>query len=267
MPAPADLPLLPLAVLAGVLGLAVGSFLNVVVHRVPLGQSVVRPSSACPACGTPIAVRDNVPVAGWLLLRGRARCCGARIPLRYPLVEAGTAALFVAVAAWVGWSWSLPAWLYLAALSVALTLVDVDVHRLPDVLVLPSYPVAAALLVVGAGAAGEWERLPRAAGGALALWALYRGLKLVHPGGMGWGDVKLSGLLGLHLGFVGWGAVVVGAFAAFVLGGVLGLALLAARRATRRSRIPFGPWMILGTWVGAVWGADVASWYLGVTGL
>jgi leader peptidase (prepilin peptidase) / N-methyltransferase len=120
-----------LIVLAAAFGLIVGSFLNVVIARVPDGESVVRPGSRCPACLVPIAPRDNVPVLSWVLLRGRARCCGVRISVRYPLVEAGTAIAFATVAAWSPTVWLLPALLYLAAVSIALALIDVDTFRLP----------------------------------------------------------------------------------------------------------------------------------------
>jgi leader peptidase (prepilin peptidase)/N-methyltransferase len=131
---------------AAVVGLLVGSFLNVVVHRVPLGQSVARPPSACPGCGTAIRPRDNVPVFSWLLLRGRCRQCGEPISRRYPLVELGTALLFAVMALRFGLDPVLPAYLYLSAVGLALALIDLDCKRLPDVLTLPSYPVALALL-------------------------------------------------------------------------------------------------------------------------
>lgn len=265
---PADLlPVAPLVVTMGALGLAVGSFLNVVIWRVPRGESVVRPRSACPACGTGIRPRDNVPVASWLLLRGRARCCGAAISPRYLIVEATTAVAFMAVTWWLGWSWALPAWLYLAAISIALTAIDLDVRRLPDAIVKPSYAVLAALLAGAAVAQGDPRAIAGAAIGAAALGSLYLLIVLISPRGMGWGDVKLSGVLGMALGFLGWQMLAVGAFAGFLIGGVVGAALLVGGRIARRTRIPYGPWMIVGTWVGAVWGAPVASWYLGVAGL
>src|SRR5215210_2305964 len=125
--------------IAGLLGLAVGSFLNVVIHRVPRDESLVRPGSQCPHCGSAVRSRHNVPVLGWLLLRGRCADCKAPISARYPLVEAGTAALFLAVAAKFGLSWELPAYLYLAAVAIALAAIDLDVMRLPNAIVLPSY--------------------------------------------------------------------------------------------------------------------------------
>jgi leader peptidase (prepilin peptidase) / N-methyltransferase len=254
-------------VAAALVGLLVGSFLNVVIIRVPAGQSVVRPRSACPTCGQPIAERDNIPVLSWLLLRGRARCCGEPISGRYPLVEAATAAAFAAVAAWVGASWRLPALLYLAAISVVLTMIDLELKRLPNAIVLPSYPVAAALLVLAAVAEGEPGRLVRAAVCCAGLYAFYFALMVVYPSGMGFGDVKLAGVLGLYLGWFGWQYAVVGAFLAFALGGVVGLALMAVGRAGRKSAIPFGPFMITGAWLGFAIAAPVTTWYLNTTGI
>jgi leader peptidase (prepilin peptidase)/N-methyltransferase len=248
--------------LAGVLGLAVGSFLNVVVWRVPRGESVAHPPSACPGCGHPIRARDNVPVVSWLGLRGRCRDCGARVSVRYPLVEAGTAVLFVLVA-WHIEPWAVPAFAYLAAIGVALTLIDLDTHRLPNSIVLPSYPVLGALLGLASWGTGDLDALVRAAIGGTALWAWYFGLCLAYPRGMGFGDVKLAGLLGAALAWLGWGPFAVGSFTAFLLGGLFSVALLVTGRATRRTGIPFGPWMVMGAAVGIavgepLWGAYLA---------
>lgn len=246
-----------------VLGLVVGSFLNVVVYRVPRDQSVVRPASRCPVCGHRVRARDNVPVLSWLLLRGRCRDCGTRISARYPLVELGTATAFALVALRFGASWELPAFLYLAAVSIALALIDIDVRRLPNAIVYPSYPVGVALLTLAAAGTGDWGALGRAALGAVALFVFYVVLVVVHPRGMGMGDVKLSGVLGLHLGWLGWSAVVVGGFLGFLVGGLYGVALLASRRAGRRSMIPFGPFMLVGAWLAVVVAQPVTDWYLG----
>jgi leader peptidase (prepilin peptidase)/N-methyltransferase len=249
-------------VLAGVLGLAVGSFLNVVIHRVPRGESLLRPGSHCPACAAPVRPRHNVPLLGWLVLRGRCADCRAPISARYPLVEAATAALFVAVAARIGLTPALPAYLYLAAIAVALAMIDFDVRRLPDPIVLPSYLVGAALLTPAVVAGGDWRPGARALLAAALLWSFYFGITLLYPGGMGFGDVKLAGVLGLYLGWLGWGAVVVGTFAGFLLGGVVGAGLLLARRAGRRSAIPFGPYMLAGALAALFVAAPVADWYL-----
>lgn len=246
--------------IVGLLGLAVGSFLNVVIYRLPRGESLVRPGSHCPRCGTEIRHRHNIPVLGWLLLGGRCADCRAPIGARYPLVEAGTAALFVAVAARFGWSWELPAYLYLAAIAIALAAIDLDVLRLPDQIVLPSYGVAVVLLVPAAIAEHSWDAALRGLLAAAALYAFYRLLAVV-PRGMGGGDVKLAPLLGFYLGWLGWSSVAVGAFAGFLLGGIVGMALMALRLAHRKSRIPFGPYMLAGAFLAVFAAAPIAGWY------
>jgi leader peptidase (prepilin peptidase)/N-methyltransferase len=254
-------------VVAAVLfGLIIGSFLNVVIVRVPAGKSVVRPRSTC-ACGEPIRGYDNIPVLSWLLLRGRARCCGEPIGVRYPLVEALTAIAFGAIAGWVGLSWELPALLYLAAIGVALTMIDLEWKRLPDAIVLPSYGVAAALLILAAIGEGRPGRLLHAAIGGIALYAFYFVLTVVYPAGMGRGDLKLAGVLGLYLGWYGWQYAVVGAFLAFVVGGVVGLGLMVFGTAGRKTQIPFGPFMVVGAWLGLAFAAPIAHWYLHASGI
>ena len=263
-----------LVVVAGLLGLVIGSFLNVVAYRVPAGISLLR-ESRCPHCDAPVRWWQNVPVVGWLALRGRCASCGAGISARYPIVEAVTGLLFAFVAWWfVGPATqagtSLPpaativvtiAFLYLAAISVVLTLIDVDTHRLPNVIVLPSYIVGALLLATACLLGADWWALARAGIGMAAMFAFYFVLRLIRPDGMGGGDVKLAGLLGMHLAWLGWGPLVVGAFAAFLLGGVVGIALMALRRANRRTAIPFGPWMIAGAWVGIFAGEALGRFY------
>jgi leader peptidase (prepilin peptidase)/N-methyltransferase len=156
----------------------------------------------------------------------------------------------------------LPAYLYLVAIAVALTLIDVDVRRLPNVIVLPSYLVAAVLLLAPAVTTGEWDAYLRALGGALALFALYFALAFAYPAGMGFGDVKLAGVLGLYLGWLGWGELAVGAFLGFLLGGAWGVALLLARRAGRKSAIPFGPFMLGGALLAVFVGGALADAYV-----
>jgi leader peptidase (prepilin peptidase)/N-methyltransferase len=258
-----------LVTIAALVGVMIGSFLNVVIHRVPRGESVIRPRSHCPACDAPIRPRHNVPIVSYLLLGGRCAACRARISARYPMVEAATGLLFAAAAAWALSSDRgplLPALLYLAAAGVALAAIDLDVHRLPNVIVLPSYPVVAILLAAAAWWSGDWGALGRAAIGAAALFAFYLLLVLVYPAGMGWGDVKLAGVLGGVLAFVSWAALVVGAFAGFVFGAVVAVAVLASGRGTGRTALPFGPFMLLGVATGVVFGADIASAYWGVLG-
>ena len=250
-----------LAPLVGVLGLVVGSFLNVVVHRVPRAESVVRPPSHCPACDAPVRAWQNIPVLGWLALRGRCANCRTPISLRYPLVEIGTAVLFVAVTGRFGLTWTLPAYLYLAAISVALALIDLDVQRLPDTIVLPSYLVAGVLLLGPAAIAGHWTDALRALAAMTVLYVGYWLLAVAYPAGMGFGDVKLAGLLGLYLGWLGWSSVWVGTFAGFLLGGLVGTVLLITRRATGKTAIPFGPAMLVGAFLAVFAAAPIATWY------
>jgi leader peptidase (prepilin peptidase) / N-methyltransferase len=250
---------------AAVVGLVVGSFLNVVIWRVPRGESVVRPPSYCPSCEARVLPRDNVPLVSWVLLHGRCRSCGAGITVRYPLVEFGCSVLFAAMTVRFGFDAVLPAFLYLAAVGLALALIDLDVHRLPNALTLPSYVVASVGLSVGAVAHHEPVRLVHALVGMAAMYCFYFLLMLLKPGGMGFGDVKLAGVLGLYLGYIGWGALAVGAFLAFALGGVAGVGLMLAGRAGRKSKIPFGPYMIAGALIAVFVGQALAHYYVRIT--
>ncbi|WP_426325008.1 prepilin peptidase [Microbacterium sp. E-13] len=277
---------------AGVFGLLIGSFINVVAYRVPAKISLMR-ESRCPQCDTAIKPWHNVPVLGWFALRGRCANCKAAISPRYPIVEAVTGLAFAAVT-WWGLAvyddllnatlsaylalpavdgvvkpadvWALGvvvvAFLYLATVSILLALIDLDTKRLPNSIVLPSYVVAGVLFCVAALLSGEWDALLRAATGMVALYVFYALLRLARPGGMGGGDVKLAGVIGIYLGWLGWGALLVGAFAAFVYGGVFGIILILIRRAGRKTAIPFGPWMILGAWTGVFAGETISRWYV-----
>ena len=228
----------------GVLGLLIGSFLNVVIYRVPREESILFPGSHCPNCEAPVRARHNVPVLGWLMLRGRCASCSEAISARYPLVEVGTAALFVAITIRFGLSAQLPAYLYLSAIGVTLAMIDFDVRRLPDSIVLPSYVVSVLLLMPAGAVSGDWWVATRSLLGMAALWTIYLVIALAYPNGMGFGDVKLAGVLGLYLGWLGWGALLVGGFGAFLIGGVGGGALIATGRASRTTAIPFAPCMI-----------------------
>jgi leader peptidase (prepilin peptidase) / N-methyltransferase len=256
--------------LAG-LGVIVGSFLNVVIYRVPDGKSIVRPASACPGCGTPIAARDNIPVLSWLLLRGRCRTCHAPISARYPLVEALTGVVWV-VLGW--WCWGpdgidplLPLLLALGSAGVALWFIDLDHHRLPDVIVLPLYPVTVIGLALAGLVTGEWPLADSLVG--LAAWLLLIGGLWLFSGGraMGFGDVKLAPVLGATLGWVGISSALVGLLAAFVLGGVLGVVLLVSGRARRGTHMPFGPFLLLGALIGLLAGEAIGAAYLAMVGL
>jgi leader peptidase (prepilin peptidase)/N-methyltransferase len=250
------------AIGCALLGLLIGSFLNVVIWRIPRGESVVRPASHCTSCDTDLHAHDNIPVISWLLLRGKCRFCYGRISIRYPLVELGTGILFGAVAVKVGPHESLPAFLYLAAISVALALIDLDVKRLPNAIVLPSYLVGLLLLGIAAVAEPSMHALLRGLLGMAAYYGAFLLLVLIYPRGMGFGDVKLAGVLGLYLGYLGWDVLAVGAFGGVLLGGVTGIVLMASNRAGRKSLIPFGPFMLTGALVAIFAGVQIAHVYV-----
>jgi leader peptidase (prepilin peptidase)/N-methyltransferase len=269
-----------IAVALGAFGSLIGSFLNVVVYRVPAGLSVVSPPSACPNCGHAIRGHDNIPMLSWLLLRGKCRDCATPISARYPLVELGSAVFFAVVALRfvpvvdLGGSGlvtaagvvQVAAFLYLAAISLALALIDLDTGRLPNVLVLPAYVVGAVAFGAIAILTGDPAPLLTAAIGMVVMGGLYLALALLRPGAMGFGDVKLAGALGLWLGWLGWSQLAVGGILGFVLGGIFGVVLLAAGRG-RRAKIAFGPWMLAGAWIGILIGAPISQMYLSLFGL
>jgi leader peptidase (prepilin peptidase) / N-methyltransferase len=233
------------AATGAVVGLLAGSYLTVLIARVPEGENVLRPPGRCPRCGATLRAPDMIPVAGWLRLRGRCRACGERIGAWYPAVELITGALFAVMGLRIGFTPVLPAVWYLVAVAVALTVIDLRLHRLPNRLTLPSYPVAAVLLGVAAlGSPGVTRHLLGALAGMAATWVFYYLLLVIYPAGFGGGDVKLSGVIGLYLGWFGTQALLLGALGAFALAGLTGLVLLVTRRATRKTMIAFGPFMV-----------------------
>lgn len=263
------------------LGASIGSFLNVVVYRVPAGRSVVSPPSACPRCGTQIRWYDNVPVLSWLLLRARCRTCRTPISARYPVVELVTALSFAGVGALFGpailSAASVPtayaagstliAYAYFSAVSIALALIDLDHHRLPNAIVLPSYGVLAGLFGLAALLTREPESFARSLAGAGILFGGYLIIALISPRGMGLGDVKLAGVIGLALGWLGWGQLAVGAALAFLVGGLVAVVLIVAGRARRGTGIPFGPCMLAGAWIAIIAGDPIWQAYLALVGL
>jgi leader peptidase (prepilin peptidase)/N-methyltransferase len=257
------------AAFAGLLGLAIGSFLNVVIYRVPADLSVVSPPSRCPNCGALIRNRHNVPVFGWLVLRGKCYDCKAPISPRYPIVELLTGLLFAGMTLRIlhlDLAWALPAYLYFVAIGVALTMIDIDHKRLPDKIVLPSWAVISILLVLATAADGNWGDLGRAGVGAAALFAFYFLMAFIYPAGMGFGDVKLSLILGGLLGYLSWSAFAVGTFGGFFLGSVGGVLLLATGRGSRKTAIPYGPYMIAGTLIAIFVSSPISDAYLDLLG-
>jgi leader peptidase (prepilin peptidase)/N-methyltransferase len=253
----------PLYVLGPIvaLGLVIGSFLNVVIYRVPRQESIVFPGSHCTRCEAPVKARHNIPVVGWLVLRGRCHECHCAISPRYPLVEAGTAALFAAVTLRFGITVELPAYLFFAAMGVTLAMIDFDVRRLPDSIVLPSYVVSALLLMPAGAADAVWWPAVRGLIGAATLSAIYFALALAYPGGVTFGDMKLAGLLGLYLGFLSLGAILIGAVGGLFIGGFGGTMINAARSREGSVAIALGPCMVAAAGGALFLTTPITNWY------
>ena len=236
-----------LVVGCAVLGLAVGSFLNVVIYRVPRGQSIVAPPSACPHCAVTITPRDNVPVLSWLILRGRCRACHAPISPRYPIVELATAILFASLAARLGFNWALPAFLVVFAGLVALAWIDVERLLLPRAIVYPVLALELAGLLVAAALTGSWGRLFVGLASGAVWFLLFFSINTANSQWLGFGDVRLSPVLGFALGWLGVRYVLLGFFAANLIGAVVSLTLIALKRVSREQQIPYGLYLALGT--------------------
>jgi len=250
-----------LVVPAAVLGLIVGSFINVVSHRVPRGESVVRPRSRCPECQTEISPRDNIPIVSWMVLRGRCRRCSVPISVRYPATELATAVVFGLAAVRFGPAPVLPGYLLLFAGLVAVTVTDLELRLVPKRIVWPVYAVGAVLLTAAALLDGEPVRIRDAALGSAAAFAVLFIIHLISPRGMGFGDVRLAALLGLFLGWLGPAHVGLGIFAGFVSGGLAGVIALSMGR-SRRSALPFAPFLAFGTLAAVLAGQPILDWYL-----
>jgi leader peptidase (prepilin peptidase)/N-methyltransferase len=252
---------MPVAFLpAAAFGLLIGSFLNVVAYRLPRGESLARPGSHCPSCDAPVGPRDNIPVLSWLLLRGRCRRCSEPIARRYPVVEALTAALFAAVAVVHAHDTAmLVLGLVLVAFLVPIALIDLDHRIIPNRLTAPA-AILALVLGTALDPGGELERLiaGAAAGGVLLVPSL------LHPSGMGMGDAKLVGVLGLYLGR----GIAPAFLVAFVVGTAIGLAIILRKGlvAGRKTGVPFGPFLALGGLVGVLAGDELVQAYLDTFG-
>lgn len=247
------------------LGLVFGGFLTVAIHRLPVGESLSRPRSRCPGCGAQIRTVDTVPVVSWLLLRGRCRSCRARISPVYPLTELVTGALFVAVALTFEDPWRVVLLGPILGLLVAVTVIDWRHKIIPNRLVYPATVVTAVYVVVADLAGGQLDAL-RAGIGFLAYGAGLLIVALISPRGMGMGDVKLAALVGLTLGGLGLAFVAVAAGAGILIGGVAAIVAVIAG-AGRKSALPYGPAIALGTAVAVFAGAELADAYLRLVGV
>lgn len=257
------------AVVVAMFGLCFGSFVGVLVARAPSVEGVLRGRSRCDACGRILGAADLVPIASWLVRKGRCRACGARITPLWTFLEVATAGAFLL-------AWSVASDLWGAALLapflgvlIALTAIDLRLHRLPDAIVLPTSAMALALIVVADLAGGELQLAGALAGAAVSaglLGTIYvAALRVYGHEGMGFGDVKLAGLIGLVVGAVDLGSVGIALGAAILVGGVVAIVAL-ARGVGRSAAIPFGPMLAAGALIAVVAGPRLLDAYLGLYG-
>jgi leader peptidase (prepilin peptidase)/N-methyltransferase len=272
---------LVLASVATVLGLAVGSFLNVVIYRLPLmmerawrrdcdeftGKTPAQeerfdlsvPRSRCPHCGHMVNARDNIPVISYLLLRGRCRACGAHISLRYPLVEILTAALTVVTALHFGFNWQALFAVLLTWSLIALSFIDFDKQLLPDSITLP-FLWLGLLLSLFDVYTDSHASIIGAAAGYLSLWSIYHLFRLLTgKEGMGYGDFKLFALFGAWLG---WQSLPLIILLSSAVGAIIGVSLILLRGRDRSIPIPFGPYLAIAGWIALLWGEQLTAWYL-----
>ena len=277
------------AAVAALFGLAIGSFLNVVIHRLPLmlerqwraqcaevtghparpeGEPVglVRPRSRCPSCSAQIRAIHNIPVLSYLALRGRCASCGVKISLRYPLVELATAIASGAVAWHFGFGCQAALALIFSLYLIALAGIDLDRQLLPDILTLPLLWIGLlASLWPAAGFASPRDALIGAAAGYLVLWSVFQAFRLITgKEGMGYGDFKLFAAIGAWLG---WQSLPLVLLLSAVVGAAVGITLIVARRHGRNVPIPFGPYLAGAGWIAMLWGPLIVERYLGVAGL
>jgi leader peptidase (prepilin peptidase)/N-methyltransferase len=239
---------------AGISGAVIGSFLNVVVYRLPIGQSLVKPRSHCPSCDTPVSPRDNVPLLSWLFLKGRCRHCGETISARYPAVELLTALCFVALVLARGFHTELIALIPFTAALIAITFIDLEHKIVPNRIIVP-----AAIYGFVTAAAFRTDMLPELLIAGAGAFTFFLVAALIHPKGMGMGDVKLAGVMGLYLGRL----VIPALFIAFLVGSVVGVVLVLRHgMRSRKVGVPFAPFMALGGFVAMLAGQQLIDFYL-----
>ncbi len=246
-------------ILLGFCGAAFGSFVNVLAYRLPRRESIVKPRSRCPGCNTAIRPQDNIPIVSWVLLRGRCRDCRMSIPLRYPLVEAVTAGLFVLLGVKLGREAALWPALALAVVLVAAAATDLEERIIPNRLMAAGAVLALVLWTIADPARLPENVLSGAAAGGLLLAAA-----IAYPAGMGMGDVKLAAVMGLFLGRLVGPALFIG----FAAGALVGIALVAAHGSSARKQgVPFAPFLALGGVLALLFGSGLIDWYVEVAGL
>lgn len=247
----------------GVLGLVAGLFLNVVVDRVPSRQPLLPLRFRCPRCPEEAADRPGLPFAAWLRPGSACPVCGQRLPARFWLLPLANAALFVAAGVRLGADWVLPAYLVFFAALLAISVIDLQLQIIPNRIVYPAIFASIPLLALAALAAGDWTDFTQAMVSAAVAWLALLAVHLVQPGGMGFGDVRLSFLLGMFLGWLSYGHALMGIFLGFLLGAVVGLLLVGLRIRSRTDHVPFGPFLAAGAAITILVGGPLVRGALG----
>lgn len=245
-------------VLLALFGLAVGSFLNVCIHRLPRRESLAFPASHCTSCDRPLAWFENVPVAGWVALRGRCRTCGASISVMYPIVEVVTAAIFVAGYWFYGPTPLLPVRLLFACAMIVLFVIDLQHHILPNVITVPGI-VAGFVFSLALPPGWIASSIGLLAGGGILLAIAEAYYRLRHVEGLGMGDVKMLAMIGA---FLGWKLMLVTLVLSSLAGSIIGVALIASGRGGMKYALPFGTFLAVGALVAAVAGEPILAWYV-----
>lgn len=253
--------------LSFIFGLIIGSFLNVCIYRLPRDLSIIRPSSSCPVCKNQIKPWDNIPLVSYILLRGKCRKCGERISIRYPLVELLNGILYLAVFNSFGYGWHLPILFVFVSAMVVITFIDLDFQIIPDVITLPG-------IVIGVISSSfllpdpflDINSTKTIVGFTNSLIGLFLGgglfylIAIVSRGGMGGGDIKMMGMVGA---FMGWKSILLVTFIGSLLGSIAGIFLILLKGKGRKTRVPFGPFLALGSIITLFFGGTILKWYLG----
>lgn len=250
-----------------IFGLIVGSFLNVCIYRLPRNISIIRPSSSCPACNTPIKPWDNIPVLSYIFLKGRCRKCGERISIRYPIVELLNGILYWSVFNFFGLEWHLPFLFVFVSAMIVITFIDLDFQIIPDAITLPGIVIG--LLSASFLLPDPFSLQPSAfslsfVGFKNSIAGLFLGgglfylIAILSRGGMGGGDIKLMAMVGA---FMGWKAIFLTTFIGSLVGSAVGIFLMVFKGKGRKTKIPFGPFLAFGSIITLFFGGEILKWY------
>jgi leader peptidase (prepilin peptidase)/N-methyltransferase len=246
-----------------IIGSTIGSFLNVCIYRIPRNLSIIIPSSRCPSCNTPIQPWDNIPILSYIFLRGRCRECKAKISFRYPLVEFLNALLYVLILWRFGLGWFTPVYFILCSSLIVITFIDLDFQIIPDRITLPGIPIgliAGSLLLPDPFMRYSVLGFKSSIFGFLVGGGLFYTIALISKGGMGGGDIKMMAMVG---SFMGWKSVLMTTFLGSLMGSIFGLFLMLFKGKGRKTKVPFGPFLAIGTIITLFYGQELLRFYLG----